>query len=440
MNIKNIDSDKHTLLDFLKSDDPDLFAKAGTFTAFLDDWKNKGTYSYHRLVTSACCNTTTIRDESAGTDRPMIVLASNTYLGLNTRPEVVEAAKQALDRYGSGLCGSRFLSGTYDLVVELECKLAEFERREAAMVFTTGYQANVGTISALMRPGDLVVIDRLSHASIVDGCRLSNCELRTFRHNNVKHLAQVLERHASKSGGKFIVVEGVYSMDGDITPLPEIARLARKFGARLMVDEAHGTGVLGPTGRGTVEHFGVEKDVDLIVGTFSKVLGGTGGYIAGSREVIEYVRHYGRSYMFSASPVPSTIAAVLKALEILQNEPQLRDQLWKNVGYFYAGLKKLGFTVYPDPPESAILTIPIGGDETVRDMSKKLYESGLFVSLVAYPAVPPGQGKIRVSLSSSHTKDNLDTALEILGTVGKQFDIVWQRGRETHSELLAATA
>lgn len=412
-------SENLTLVDFLKSDDPDLFAKAEGFTAFLDDWKGHGSYSqsYHRILSSPCSGASMLV-EPGKAQRKMIMLSSNNYLGLNTRPEVIEAAVNALRKYGSGMGGSRLLCGTYELVVELERELADFEGCEEAVVFTTGYQANLGTISAIMRKGDLALIDRLSHASIVDGCRLAGCALHTFRHNDMNHLRALLEQHASKSRGILIAVDGVFSMDGDLAPLPDIVETASQFGARVMVDEAHATGVLGRTGRGTVEHFGLEGKVDIILGTFSKTLCATGGYIATSREVATYVRHYGRSYMFSASPTPAVIGSVLAALRIVKTEPDLRKKLWSNVRYMHTRLRTMGFDVFPAPPESAVITVRIGPDETVRAMSIDLHNAGLFASSVVYPAVALNQGRLRISLSASHEQHHLDLALAILEEVG----------------------
>jgi 8-amino-7-oxononanoate synthase len=423
-----MDSDNYTCADFLELDDSDLFAKAQAFAPFYSDWNAKGTCSYHRLLTSRCTNRATIRDRLTGHDREFIVLASNNYLGLNNHPEVVAAAQQAMAKYGSGMCGSRFLSGTYDLVEELEAELADFEHCEAAMFFTSGYQANVGAISALLRSHDIAFIDRLSHASIVDGCRMSGSTTRTFRHNDVDHLERLLKKNAGKEAGKLIVVDGVFSMDGDLAPLPEILALAKQYGAKLIVDEAHGTGVVGPTGGGSVEHFGLHGEIDIILGTCSKTLASTGGFICGTKAVVDYVRYYGRSYMFSASATPGVVAGVLAALRIIRREPQIREKLWENIRYFHAGLTKCGLVPFPDPPESAIITVEIGADKTVRDMSKRIYEEGLFVSAVQYPAVSRDHGKLRLSLSSLLTREDLDAALEILQRVGAEFGVL---GRTT---------
>ncbi|MBT7067393.1 MAG: aminotransferase class I/II-fold pyridoxal phosphate-dependent enzyme [Verrucomicrobia bacterium] len=419
-----LDSDNFTLADFADCDSPDLFAKAERFNSFLTDWKGKGTYGFHRLVTSACANTAMLRDRATHEDRDMVVLASNNYLGLSTRPEVVEAARAAIAKYGTGMCGSRFLSGTYDLIEELESRLARFENKEAALVFTTGYQANVGTISALLRSKDVAYIDKLCHASIVDGCRLAGCATRSFRHNDLQSLERLLEKTKGKYRGSMIIVDGVFSMDGDMAPLPGIVDLAERYGARVLVDEAHSTGVLGDHGGGAVEHFGVRDRVDIILGTFSKTFASTGGFIAGRRDVIEYVRQYARSYIFTASPTPANSAAVLAGLTIIENEPQLRVKLWENIHYFHGQLKALGFRVFPDPPESAIMTVIVGPDITVRQMGTDLFNEGIFANIVFYPAVPPNKGTLRISLSANHTHKDLDRALYVLGSIGERYGLL----------------
>lgn len=416
--------ENYTIADFYKTDDFDLFAKAGKFSEFLTDWKNKGTYSYHRTLASGCKNRTIIRDPGTGKTHEMIVLSSNNYLGLNFREEVKQASLRALEKYGSGMSGSRFLSGTYELVVQLEQELAEFEHCEESVVFTSGYQANVGTISAIMRPHDVAIIDRFAHASIVDGCRLSGCILRTFKHNDMNSLEKVLKKCAAQSAGLLVAVDGIFSMDGDLAPLPEIVALAKQYGARVLVDEAHATGVLGSGGRGTVEHFGLQGQVDIVIGTFSKTFAATGGFAATTHEVAQYIRQYGRAYTFSASPAPSTIAAVQEGLRIIQREPALREKLWNNIHYIYKGLQSHGFAVYPGKPESAIMTVVIGPDWKVHQMSRDLYEAGLFTSAVVYPAVPHNRGTLRISLSALHTREDMDTTLSILGEVGKKYELI----------------
>jgi glycine C-acetyltransferase len=416
--------DTRTLADFVHSPEPDLLAKTGPFAEYIHGLQSRGEYSYHRTLVSGAGCKVNVFDDHAGKERELISLAANNYLGIAERPEPVEAACAATRKYGTGLCGSRFLSGTYDLVQQLERELADFEDYEEVAVFTTGYQANVGVLAALLRKTDLVVIDRLSHASIVDGCRIAGCKFRTFHHNDAKSLDQTLERHGENCRDVLVVVEGVFSMDGDMCPLPEIMEVVERHGAYLMLDDAHATGVLGSHGAGTVDHFGLARKPDILVGTFSKSLSATGGYVAASHDVINYIRHYGRSYMFSASPAPGTIAAVRESLRILRAEPQLRETLWQNVNFISDGLKSAGFTLYPDPPQSAILTILIGEDAVVHGMSRDLYEGGLLTSTVVYPAVSPNEGKMRLSLSASHTKEALTRALEVITAAGRRHGII----------------
>ena len=412
--VTGTDSDGRTLADFVESRDRDLFAKTKPFAGFIRDWRSRGTYTYRRAIHSACTNRGSVFDEKTGTSREMLMLASNNYLGLNTRPELLAAAHNAVASYGTGFCGSPFLNGTYDLLRRLEERLARFEHCEEAMVFTSGYQANVGTISGLLRSRDIVLIDHLSHASIVDGCRLAGCTFRSFRHNDVAHLARQLAKADSKYCGKLIAVDGIFSMDGDLAPLPEIVAVAKRYGARVLVDEAHGTGVLGPDGGGAVDHFGLHGEVDIILGTFSKTLSSTGGFIASTHEVVNYVRHYGRAYMFSASPTPAAVAAALAALDVVEREPWLRDHLWANISYLHQGLKERGFRVFPDPPESAVIAVLIGADTLLREMSRRIHEAGVFLNSVCYPAVARDEARLRLSLMATHTRSDLDRVLEVV--------------------------
>ena len=421
-----INSDDFTLADFIDGDSPDLFAKTREFAPFFADWRGKGTYLYRRVVTSPCSDVVSVENIHDGTSREMVMLSSNNYLGLNTHPQVMEAARAAILKYGTSMCGAPHLNGTYDLVRTLEHKLAEFEGREDAMVFTTGYQANVGAISGLLRSKDVVIIDKLSHASIVDGCRLAHCDLRAFRHSDMADLERILKVCQTKYEGKLIVTDGVFSMDGDRAFLPDIVRLAKQYGARVMVDEAHGIGVLGATGRGTVEHFGLHDGVDLIMGTFSKTLSSTGGYIAGSTEVIDYIRHYARSYIFTASPTPPNAAAALAALEVMQREPQLRNRLWENIKHVHGALKERGFKVFPEQPESAIMVIVVGADIGLRRMSREVHEGGVFVSSVIYPAVAKNESRLRISLTAAHTRAELDKALDVLTSAGRRHGVLVQ--------------
>lgn len=421
MSNTSIDSDKHTLVDFFNSDDKDLFAKTEPFGAFIEDMQRKGTYTYRRLLDSACSNRAMVRERSTGHVRQMLMMGSNNYLGLNTRPEIVEAACAAMRRYGASMCGAPLLNGSFSLLLDLEQELAEFVKCEDAMVFPTGYSANVGAISGVLRPKDLVIMDHANHASIVDGCRLAGCTVRSFRHNNMKSLASLLKETKDKFNGRLIVVDGVFSMDGDVAPLPEIVDLARKHHAKVMVDEAHGLGVLGKTGAGTVEHFGLQGKVDLIMGTFSKSLVATGGFVAASHNVINYLRHYARSYFFSASPTPATVGTALAALKILRSEPALRDRLWSNIRHLHASLKSLGLRIYPDPPQSAVVTVIVGDSKTLRAMSRHLDQRGIYLNSVEYPAVPRDQSCLRIGVSAGYTKEDMDTAIAELRIAANTF-------------------
>ncbi len=350
----------------------------------------------------------------------VIMIGSNNYLGLTIHPRVKEAAIKAIEKFGSGCAGSRFLNGTLEIHEELELKLARFFRKEAALVFATGYQTNLGTISALLGRNDVAVIDKYDHASIIDGCRLSFGQVKKYRHNDMGDLERILE--ATKDKGKLIIVDGVFSMEGDIADLPSIIKLAKTYGARVMVDDAHGIGVLGGGGRGTAEHFGLEDQVDLIMGTYSKSLAAIGGFVAGSREVIDFIKHVGRSMIFSASLPPSLVASVSTALDIIEEQPQLRTQLWKNTHKMLEGYKELGYDT--GTSETPIVPIIIKDSIKVYEMCKLLFEHGVFVNPVVSPAVPPGRELLRTSYMATHTEEQLDKVLAAFEKVGKQLGLI----------------
>ena len=351
-----------------------------------------------------------------------LVFSSNNYLGLTHAPAVIEAAKEA-NNYGTGSGGARLTTGGHFEASILEKKLADFKHTEKALIFNTGYMTNLGVLYGLVKHKDVVFSDELNHASIIDGAKISKATVKVYKHADAADLERLLREDATE-GNRFIITDGVFSMDGDIAPLPQIVTLSKQYGARVLVDEAHATGVLGPGGRGTVEHFGLQEQVDVVIGTFSKTLAATGGFAATSRHVAQYIRQYGRAYTFSASPAPSTIAAVRAGLQLIQREPTLREKLWDNVHYIHKGLHALGFSTNPASPESAILTIVIGPDWKVHQMSRDLYEAGLFTSTVVYPAVPPNRGTLRLSLSALHTREDLDTVLSVLGTIGKKYELI----------------
>ena len=380
-----------------------------------DKVRQAGVYTFFRVIESA-------QDPEVILDgRRMIMLGSNNYLGLTNDPRVKEAAIDAIRRYGSGCAGSRFLNGTLDLHVRLEARLAEFMRKEAAVVFATGFQVNLGAIACLVGKGDYVYLDKQDHACILDGARLSFGEVRKFRHNDPADLRRQM-RTDTAARGRLIVVDGVFSMEGDIAPLPEIVSAAREYGAGVMVDDAHGVGVLGRTGRGTAEHFGIEDEVDLIMGTFSKSMASVGGFIAGDATVIDYIKHRARTLIFSAAPPPASVAAALATVEIMEREPERRERLWANMKFFAEGLRSLGL----DTGESQTPVVPVvvGEDGAALQMVQRLHEEGVFVNCVLSPATPPGRALIRTSLMATHTRDQLSRALEAVEKVAREVGLI----------------
>jgi 8-amino-7-oxononanoate synthase len=391
----------------------DLFEKCNKFTK-AKELMSVGIYPYFRVIESA-------QDpEVIMNGRRMIMVGSNNYLGLTNHPAVKEAAIEAVKKYGSGCAGSRFLNGTLDIHVKLEEKLARFIRKEAALVFSTGFQVNLGVISALIGKDDVVIIDKMDHASIIDGCRLSYGEVKKYRHNDMADLERVLQQTADRS--KLIVVDGVFSMEGDIVNLPGVVELAKKYGARLMVDDAHGIGVLGKTGRGTAEHFGLEDEVDIIMGTYSKSLASIGGFIAGSEKVVHYIKHFARALIFSASPPPASVAAVSAALDIIDNEPDRIEMLWKNTRKMLAGFKSLGFRI--GPSETPIIPVIVGENEKAFTMGMMLQEEGVFANVAVSPAVPEGKALIRTSYMATHTGEQMDRVLAAFEKTGKALGLI----------------
>lgn len=352
--------------------------------------------------------------------RTVLMIGSNNYLGLTTHPRVREAVKQAVDEYGTSCTGSRYLNGTLKLHQELEARLAAFVGKEAALVFSTGMQANLGAISALVGPEDVVIMDKENHASLVDGVRLSGGTMKRFRHNDMRHLEKILS-NLPDSAGKLVVVDGVFSMGGDIVPLPELAPICKRHGARLYVDDAHSLGVLGG-GRGTGAHFGMEDDVDLVMGTFSKSFASIGGFIAADAEVIAYIQHHARSLIFSASLPAHNVMAAMVALDIMETEPEHVRRLWENGDYMLTCLKRMGFNT--GNTETPIIPIIIGEDGPTFLTWKLLYERGLYTNPVVTPAVPPGQSMLRTSYMATHTREQLDRALDILSTTGVQLGLI----------------
>ena len=392
----------------------DVFEKCSKITEQTQRLKEKGYYFFFRKIETGQDSEVTVGG------RKMIMAGSNNYLGLTSHPRVKAAAIRAVEKYGSGCAGSRFLNGNLEIHEDLETKLARFFRKEAAVVFATGYQTNLGAISTLVGRNDIAVIDKYDHASIIDGCRLSLGTVKKFRHNDIKDLERVLEN--TKDKGKLIIVDGIFSMEGDITELPPIIKIARAYGARVMVDDAHGIGVLGKGGRGTAEHFDLEDQVDLIMGTYSKSLAAIGGFVAGSGEVIDFIKHTGRSMIFSASLPPALVASVSEALDIIEEQPELRTQLWKNTHKMLQGYKALGYDT--GTSETPIIPIVIKDSVKVYQMCRLLFENGVFVNPVVSPAVPPGRELLRTSCMATHTEEQLDQVLWAFEKVGKQLGVI----------------
>lgn len=381
----------------------DLFVKCEQFTTAREVMA-AGLYPYYRALQSA-------QDPEVIVDgKRMIMIGSNNYLGLTNHPEVKRAAVMAVEEYGTGCAGSRLLNGTLVIHEELEEKLAAFFRKETAIVFPTGFLTNLGAISALVGKDDVVIMDKMDHASIVDGCRLSYGQAKRFRHNDMDHLESLLRENHGR--GILVVVDGVFSMEGDIADLPNIVRLCHQYGARLMVDDAHGIGVLGPGGRGTAEHFGLEAEVDVVMGTYSKSLAAIGGFIAASENVVHYIKHHARSLIFSASLVPACVAAVSASLDIIAREPERREWLWKNTRKMKAGFDSLGLDT--GKSETPIIPIILNDDAKVLQFWRLLHDKGVFANAIFTPAVPPGNALIRTSYMATHTDAQLDYVLEVV--------------------------
>ncbi len=394
---------------------PPVFDKCRVVADRLDAARSAEIYCYYRALESAQ------EPEVVLGGRTLVMLGSNNYLGLTNHPQVKEAAVEAVRRFGTGCAGSRLLNGTLALHEALEAKLARFVGKPSAVTFSTGFQVNLGTISCLLDRGDAVYLDKQNHACIIDGARLSFARMRKFAHNDVDELRRLLAADRAPRG-RLIVVDGVFSMEGDIAPLPAIVEVAREFQAATMVDDAHGLGVLGPRGRGTAEHFGLEDDVHLIMGTFSKSLASIGGFIAGDREVIDHIRHTARSLIFSAALAPGAAAAAGAAVDIVEAEPERREQLWRNATFLRQGLSSLGFCT--GESRTPVIPIIVGDDDVAFAMTRRLDDEGVFVNPVISPATPPGRALLRTSCMATHTEAQLSRALDACARVGREFGLI----------------
>ncbi len=393
----------------------DIFDKCHQFTRARDAVR-EGWYPYFRPIQSGPGSRVMVDG------REMIMIGSNNYMGLTGHPKVVEAAIEATKKYGSGCTGSRFLNGTLDIHLELEEKLADFVGKEAALCFSTGFQTNQGAISALVGKDDIVFVDRENHASIVDGYRLSFGKVVKYRHNDFDDLERVLQLHDQEDAGKMIVSDGVFSMEGTIAHVPELVRLAKKYGARLYIDDAHALGVLGKHGGGSIEYWNAGDGIDLVMGTFSKSFASLGGFIAGDDEVIDYIKHHARALIFSASMTPSSVATVLASLEIIRSEPQRIEQLWKNTRKMKEGFDSLGFNT--GESNTPIIPILVGEDDDCFTFWEELWNNGIFVNPAIPPAVPPHQAILRTSYMATHTEEDLDFVLEMFGKIGKKLGVI----------------
>ena len=393
---------------------PALLDKVAQFTQ-VRELQALGLYPYFRPISGSEDTVVTIDGQR------LIMLGSNNYLGLTHHPKVLAAAERALHRYGSGCTGSRFLNGTLDLHVELEADLADFLGKEDCVVFSTGYGANLGLISALVQRNEYVYIDKLDHASIVDGARQSYGRTIRFKHGDLTDLEDKLSSCTS-ANGSLIVVDGVYSMDGVIADVPGLVELAKRHGAVLAIDDAHSIGVLGPKGDGTAAHFDLTEEVDIIVGTFSKSFASVGGFVAASEELIHYLRHHSRPFMFSAALPPASTASVRAALNVITDEPERRERLWDNTRRLMSGLVELGFDI--GESETPVIPVLVGELESTFRFWKRLFEAGVFTNPVAPPAVPESECRLRTSLMATHTVSQIDRSLDAFEKVGRESGVI----------------
>ena len=387
----------------------------------LDELKAKGTHFKLRVLD----------DEQAAVctfdGKKVINLASNNYLGLATHPKLREAALEATRKFGVGSGAVRTIAGTMRIHMELEEKIARFKNVEACVVFQSGFTANAGTVSAILGKDDFIISDELNHASIIDGCRLSRAKILVFRHKDAAHAEEQLASVKDQPGRKILISDGVFSMDGDIGPLPGLCEAAEKYGAIMMVDDAHSSGVLGRQGRGTIDHFGMHGRVDIQVGTLSKAIGVLGGYVCGTRDLIDYLYHRARPFLFSTSHPPSVAASCIAAFDVLETEPQWMEQLWENTRFWKKELGLLGFNIggqNTPASETPITPIIIGDGRLTMEFSRELFKEGVLGTGIAFPTVPEGKARVRTIMTATHTKEELQQALEVLGRVGKKMGIL----------------
>ncbi|MCI3934230.1 aminotransferase class I/II-fold pyridoxal phosphate-dependent enzyme [Streptomyces sp. AN091965] len=418
--------DERSMKDFVEERDPDLFTKARSFRSHLRGREAEHLYWYGMPLHSRCGNRALILDEHTGHKREFLMFASNNYLGLANHPQVIEAVCDATRTFGATHTGSRFIGGTNMLHKELERRLAAFKDRPACIVYPGGYAANLGAISALVKSYDTLVVDKLNHMSIVDGARLSGGVRKIYQHNDMADLERILKRRDDRSGGALIVADGVFSMHGDLCDLPQIVRLGKEYGARVMVDDAHATGVLGARGTGTAEHFGLKGEVDLELGTMSKALAGMGGFVVGEHEVIEYLRYYSHSYVFAANIPAGVAAGLIAALDVIEAEPGRVGLLWSNIRFLHRRLVAAGFDL--ENTESAILPLVIGDERKAMEMGRAVRARGLFCQTVVFPGVPLGDARLRISVTCEHTREDLAAAADIFVEAAREVGVLPSAG------------
>jgi len=382
----------------------------------LEAWGQAGTYQRLRVLESPCA------PEARFDDREVINLASNNYLGLTTHPRLIEATLDATRAFGVGSGAVRTISGTMTLHMQLEERIAQFKNVEACVVFQSGFAANAGTVSAILGPEDHIISDELNHASIIDGARLSKAKIHVFPHKDVAAAAKILRELTSNSSRKLLISDGVFSMDGDIGPLPGLVEAAETYGAIMMVDDAHASGVLGRNGRGTVDHFGLHGRVHIQVGTLSKAIGVLGGYVCGSRSLIEFLYHRARPFLFSTSHPPGVPAACIAAFDVLEQEPERIQNLWDNTKYFKQGLTAVGFNT--GVSETPITPVIVGDAKTAYQLSAALFEEGVLATGIGFPTVPQGKARVRTIVTATHTREQLDRALDVFTRVGRRLGIL----------------
>src|ERR1700690_1808558 len=393
----------------------------GYLSEQLETWRKAGSYQRLRVLESPC------EPISRFDGRDVINLASNNYLGLADHPKLIEAQVEAAKRFGAGSGAVRTISGTMSIHMQLEERIADFKKTESCVVFQSGFAANAGTVSAILGPEDHIISDALNHASIIDGCRLSKAKIHVFPHKDTERAAEILRDLDGASGHKLLITDGVFSMDGDIGPLPALVEIAERHGAIMMIDDAHSSGVLGRNGRGTVDHFGLHGRVDIQVGTLSKAIGVLGGYVCGSRDLIDFLYARARPFLFSTSHPPSVAASCIAAFDILESEPERIEQLWENTRFWKKELALLGFDIggkTTPASETPITPIIIGDGKLTMDFSRGLFQEGVLGTGIAFPTVPEGKARIRTIMTATPPKDELQKALEVLGRVGKRMGIV----------------